>query len=92
MLALTKRLIALRRGRDALLLGDMRFIEASDTVLAFERSVDGEVLLCAFNLGADDSDWLPGDPENWRIIDRVGTGYGWQLGPFGGVVAEQITT
>ena len=92
MLALTKRLIALRRGRDALLLGDMRFIEASDTVLAFERSVDGEVLLCAFNLGADDPDWLPGDPENWRIIERVGTGNGWQLGPFGGVVAEQITT
>ncbi len=90
MLALTKRLIALRRGRDALLLGDMRFIEASDTVLAFERSVDGEVLLCAFNLGADDPDWLPGDPENWRVIERVGTGNGWQLGPFGGVVAEQI--
>ncbi|OQW73207.1 MAG: alpha-glucosidase [Proteobacteria bacterium ST_bin14] len=92
MLALTKRLIALRRGRDALLLGDMRFTEASDTVLSFERSVDGDVLLCAFNLGAGDPDWLPGDPENWRIIERVGTGKGWQLGPFGGVVAEQITT
>ncbi len=92
MLALTKRLIALRRGRDALLLGDMRFVEASDTVLAFERSVDGEVLLCAFNLGADDADWLPGDPENWRVIERVGTGNGWQLGPFGGVVAERIMT
>ncbi len=90
MLALTRRLIALRKSSDALLLGDMRVIEASDAVLAFERSTDGETMLCAFNLGDGDPAWQPAVPSAWRVIERVGTGADWRLGPFGGLIAERI--
>ncbi len=89
MLALTKRLIALRKRNDALLRGDLRVIEATDTLLAFERTIDDVHMLCAFNLGDGHPVWQPAEPDAWRIIERVGTGSGWALGPFGGVIAER---
>ena len=90
MLAATRRLIALRNSSDALLLGAMHFVEASDAMLVFERTIRDETLLCIFNLSAEDAGWHPATPNRWRIIERVGGGVGWRLGPYGGIVAERL--
>ncbi len=45
--------LAFRRGRAALIAGDIAFHDADDPVLVFERSAGDERLLCAFNLGAE---------------------------------------
>lgn len=90
MLALTRRLIALRQSSDALLLGEMRVVEASGVVLAFERAVAGERLLCLFNLDAQPVDWAPAQAGAWRVIDVVGEVEGWRLQGFAGLVARFI--
>jgi alpha-glucosidase len=46
----TRRLVSLRRSEPALRVGAMTLREASDQVLAFERSLDGVTVCCAFNL------------------------------------------
>ena len=88
MLALTRRLIALRQGSDALLLGTMQVIEASEAVLAFERRVDGERLLCVFNLGEAACDWAPPGTDRWQVIESVNDGTIGQLGGFSAYVAR----
>jgi alpha-glucosidase len=45
-----RHLLQWRRGRPALLHGVMRLLQRHDQVLAFERSHDGQRILCAFNL------------------------------------------
>ena len=50
MLEFTRALIALRRGSKALREGTVTLTEAPDGVLIFEREVDGERLLCVFEL------------------------------------------
>ena len=50
MLNFYKRLLALRRERLALALGDMRLLETTDGVLAYERSFEDERLVIALNL------------------------------------------
>ena len=52
MLALTRRLVAVRRRYLALRLGGMRILHAAGGVLVFERVYGGERVLCVFNLGA----------------------------------------
>ncbi|OYY92071.1 MAG: alpha-glucosidase [Sphingomonas sp. 28-66-16] len=90
MLALTRRLIALRNDSDALLLGSMRVIEASDQLLVFDRSVPGETMLCAFNLGEEPVRWAPADPARWQIVAQVGAIDNWELGRFAGFVARTM--
>jgi alpha-glucosidase len=90
MLALTRRLVALRQSSDALLLGQMRVVAASDNVLAFERAVAGERLLCVFNLGEAPVDWQPVQPAAWRVIESVGAVNDWRLGSFAGLVARHV--
>jgi alpha-glucosidase len=47
----TRRLVAIRHGSAALREGAIRLLdENSDQVIAFERSMDGELLACVFNL------------------------------------------
>ncbi len=89
MLLLTRRLIALRKHRDALLVGDMTIIEASDDLLVFERAAPGETLICAFNLSAGPADWVL-DTGQWRVIDHVGALDNGRLGGFSGVVATAV--
>jgi len=86
MLHLTRRLIALRQASDALLLGEMRVIEAAGDLLAFERAVPGERLLCVFNLGEAPIDWRP--PGEWQLIESVNEGDPARLGGFAGYVAR----
>jgi alpha-glucosidase len=53
VLAFTRRFIAFRRSSSALREGDFVALDAPEPVLAFERRVNGERLLCVFNLGPD---------------------------------------
>lgn len=68
-LALTRRLIALRKAHPALLSGALTMLDAPDDLLLFERRQDDELLLCVFNLGHRTIDWSP--PEGWRVIEAV---------------------
>ena len=90
MLALTRRLIALRNAHDALLVGDCRVIEAGHAMLAFERAADGQRLMCVFNIGPLQREWRPAQPDRWRVIEAVGDAAAWRLGGFSGLVAEQV--
>ncbi|MDE1150454.1 MAG: alpha-amylase family glycosyl hydrolase [Azospirillaceae bacterium] len=90
-LATTRRILALRKTHPALAVGDMRFIEATDQVLVFERRHGDESLLCLFNFGP--GAWTTPQGANWPVADGVngptpGTG-GWTLPPFGGVVLSR---
>ena len=49
----TRALLAWRKRHGSLVTGDIRFLDTSEPVLAFERSIPGERILCVFNLGAD---------------------------------------
>ncbi len=51
ILALYRRLFALRGSRHALITGSKRLLEAPDNVIAYERAEEGERLLVALNLG-----------------------------------------
>ena len=72
MLALTRKLLAMRNASDALLIGDMRIIVASEALLLFERSNGAERLLCVFNLGEVPLDWHPPESGPWRVVAEVG--------------------
>jgi len=58
MLAAYRAMTAFRRAHPALGRGPIRLLPSEGEVLAFERGLDGETLLCVFNLGAE--------PEVWR--------------------------
>jgi alpha-glucosidase len=51
VLRFTRRFLAWRRKRSALMSGDIMFLDTAEPVLAFLRSAPLERLLCAFNLG-----------------------------------------
>lgn len=60
-----RRFLAWRKTRPALLAGDIAILETEDPVFAFERSRDGERLVCAFNIANRETvieagdDWTP---------------------------------
>ena len=68
MLGLHRRLMALRRERAALCLGDYRPVSAEDGVLVYERRVGDERLVVALNLTHEpQTAALPGD-ASWRPV------------------------
>jgi alpha-glucosidase len=87
-LAFTRRVLALRGRSPALVCGTMKIVEASATILAFERSTREQRLLCAFNLGKLDAVWVPPDRGRWRIIEQSAAIEGWKLPPLSGWIAE----
>jgi alpha-glucosidase len=87
LLRLTRRLIAFRRDSDALSAGSMAMVEASGMLLAFERSVPGERLLCVFNMGEAVLDFQPPAGTRWRIAESVGEATLARLGAFAAYVA-----
>ena len=87
LLALTRRLIAFRRSSEALLTGSMTVIEADERLLAFERRVAGERLICVFNMGAEPHNFVPPPGDRWRIAQSVGEVSFVRLGAFAGYVA-----
>jgi alpha-glucosidase len=70
-LALARKLIVLRRETPALRLGNIRFRDTPDPVLAFER----DDVLCVFNMSAEAAD-LPS--EGQTLIEQTGP-YGFRL-------------
>jgi alpha-glucosidase len=89
-LALTRRLLATRAANPALLIGDIRIIEASDSILAFERCTMDQRLLCVFNFTIEARAWQPEQPGRWRVIERVGLVDQWRFGPFAAILAGRI--
>ncbi|WP_371416843.1 alpha-amylase family glycosyl hydrolase [Sphingosinicella sp. BN140058] len=81
MLALTRRLIALRKHQPALRTGTIRPVDAPAPLLAFERGEGSALLLCVFNLGEQASDWPL--PAGWQVIEEVGH----PLAPLSGLIA-----
>lgn len=69
MLHLTRRLVALRKSHPALVRGDLRLVDTAPGLLAFERVLGGERLLCVFNLGGAPVAWTP--PAGWRVVEAV---------------------
>jgi alpha-glucosidase len=57
MLTLYRRLLRLRRGSAALMLGDIHLLPVSGAVLAYERRARRERLLVALNLSSDSADF-----------------------------------
>ena len=72
MLALTRRLIALRRAWPALSLGRLTVMEATGPRLVFRRDDGGQSLICAFNLGEVALDWAA--PAGGRLVTGVNGG------------------
>jgi alpha-glucosidase len=68
-LSFTRRVLALRNRSGALTRGTIQMVEASGDILAFERRLHGEHVLCVFNLGSEARTWTAPDPEGWRIVE-----------------------
>jgi alpha-glucosidase len=83
ILALTRRLIALRKAHPALRVGQIRQVDAPRPLLAFERGDGADRLLCVFNLGTKSAEWRL--PVGWHVIDQVGA----PLAPLSGLVAAR---
>ena len=67
-LAVTRALIHLRKQHEPLRLGSITFLDAGNSLLAFEREYAGARVLCVFNLGDHDADGSPPAGSNWRVI------------------------
>jgi alpha-glucosidase len=88
-LAYTRRVLALRNQSEALTGGTIQVIEASESILAFERNAPEQRLLCVFNLGAEARSWRPADAARWRIIERAGAVGDWAFPGLSGAIAER---
>ena len=88
-LAYTRRVLALRNANEALLSGTMHVIEASEAVLAFERSTPDQRLLCVFNLGSEPCAWQPPDAPHWDIIECSAKVDSWNLPGLTGLIAQR---
>ncbi len=91
LLNVTRNYIALRKATPALRLGSLEIIDAADDLLVFERRIEGQVLLCAFNLGDLPLIWQPKQSENWRILETVNGATLTEFGAYAAYVAVQIT-
>jgi alpha-glucosidase len=89
MLEHYRRMLAFRAAHPALVKGAIRFLAAEGDVVAFERELGGERLLCAFNLGAGEASLSL--PEGLRAVAVPGHGLegrsengAIRLGPYAG--------
>lgn len=81
----TKAMIALRKAHPALRLGGIAFLETSGNVLAFERTVGAERLICAFNLGAEAATFTH---RYGGVLASTGDIAGQRLGGYAALVAR----
>jgi alpha-glucosidase len=70
-LSFTRRLIAFRKSRPDLARGDLAWLKAPEPLLAFERSGEGDGLVCVFNLGREPIRWAP-PAGAWRVALSTG--------------------
>lgn len=59
MVSFTRDLLALRQTMRPVVSGNSTVLEAPDQIVAFVREIDGESVLCAFNLSDEPCDWSP---------------------------------
>ncbi len=85
LLHFTRHVLALRNAHPALRSGSMTIVEASDSILAFERALDGQRMLCVFNLSGATAGFAAGD--GWRAIETIGDVGTDRFGPFAAQVA-----
>ncbi len=86
-----RKFIEFRRRHQALQSGDIAFVEASEPGLVFTRSLRGETLFCAFNLGGETITIYV--PAKSRLLTDYGlparvTDEALELPPFGGAILE----
>jgi alpha-glucosidase len=91
LLALTRRLIEIRSRNPALRHGSVDIIEASESVLAFTRTADGQSLLCVINLGPQQMRWSAAQTGQWRQIETIGGATDWSFPAYSGLIAERIS-
>jgi len=89
-LAVTRRLIALRRRSAALRTGSLRVLESTQSVLIIERITAEERLLCLFNFGSGHHDVTTTPPGEWRILESVGGAALWRLPRMSGLIARRM--
>ncbi len=90
MLALTRKLIAFRNVNEAMLIGDLHIIEAQSDLLVFERRSANQHLICAFNMGGEDTNWQPAQPDRWRMVKSENDATPGSLPAYGAKVMEKI--
>jgi alpha-glucosidase len=90
MLNVTRRLIALRAAKPALLRGATKVTQATDSVLILERSLHEQHILCVFNFGLEPLTWSPPLPDRWRAIETVNGAKIGELPMLSGLILEQI--
>jgi alpha-glucosidase len=90
MLALTRMLIALRNANEAMLIGDLRIIEARGGLLVFERRCANQHLVCAFNMGGTPAEWHPAQPDRWHVVKSVNDASTGLLPAYGATIMEKI--
>ncbi len=85
----TRRVLALRAGSPALRTGAIRFLDAPEALLAFERVSGDERLLCVFNLGEAPLTWSPpADGGRWTPFIAAGAADAWTFPPASGLIAR----
>lgn len=92
-LNITRELVAFRRRNDILRRGDIDFLKTPEPLLAFRRSLEGESIICAFNIS--DEQLVLDLPKPGEIIP-VGLrgsldGQSAILPAFGGVIVKEST-
>jgi alpha-glucosidase len=87
----TRRLLTLRRQSSALRLGEIEFLDMAAPVLAFIRSLDGDRVLCTFNMSGEAKemkDRLVASARPLLQSDRVrSAGSELELPPYGLLIA-----
>ncbi len=87
-LALTRRLIRLRRECAALRAGALEFLEAPADLLVFERRGGDARLVCVFNLDSTARVWRPDSTGEWQILASVGGADLWSCPPHSGLIVR----
>jgi len=89
-LNLTRHLLAFRRRHAALRTGSLRFLDAPEPLLAFERRMGGVRLLCLFNFGTA-AQPVPAElSRSWRVLEQVGGASLKSLPRWSGLVAAPV--
>ena len=87
MLNWTRAVLALRGRHLALATGALGQVHADDAMMSFERTADGQRLLCVFNLSPQPRTWMPRAADGWRIVFATGV-EDWRFEGYGALVAE----
>jgi alpha-glucosidase len=68
VLAFTRSFLEWRKRQPALVGGTLRFVDAPEPLLAFERQAGTQRLLCVFNLAGAPQRWAEAVPGAWRPL------------------------